>query len=163
MTSLSIEKLDWAIERRDGKRESRQLLHGIDLRVRQGEFTGLIGPNGSGKTSLLRCAYRSTRPDQGCVRLGQQDLWKSSPRWCAQRIAVVLQEFPDEFGLSVAQVVAMGLTPHKGPFDSDTADDRQKVMRAIEQVGLGGCAGQGFATLSGGEKQRVLLDRKSVV
>lgn len=162
MASLSIENLDWAVIGRDGKRERRPLLHDVGLEVKQGEFTGLIGPNGSGKTSLLRCAYRSTRPDEGSVRLGADDLWQRSARWCAQRIAVVLQEFSDEFGLNVREVVAMGLTPHKGLFDSDTSEDAQQVLLAIEQVGLQGCVEQRFATLSGGEKQRVLLARAIV-
>lgn len=162
MARLSIENLGWAVESRAGKREPVRLLQGVDLQVNRGEFIGLIGPNGSGKTSLLRCAYRSTRPDEGVVRLGSDDLWQQSSRWCAQRIAVVLQEFPDEFGLSVREVVAMGLTPHKGMFDNDTTHDAQKVVLALEQVGLPGCAERSFATLSGGEKQRVLLARALV-
>ena len=160
MTQLHIEALDWALHERG--RAPRPLLQGVDLRVAQGEFVGLIGPNGSGKTSLLRCAYRANAPAQGRVRLGADDIWQRNPRWCAQRIAVVLQEFPEAFGLSVGDVVAMGRAPHKGLFDGDTAEDALQVAQALAQVGLAGQGEQSFATLSGGEKQRVLLARALV-
>lgn len=155
MTKLDIEGLAWRID-------SRWLLREVGLHVEQGEFVGLIGPNGSGKTSLLRCAYRSTEPDEGQVRLDGDDVWQRPARWCAQRIAVVLQEFPQEFGLSVRDVVSMGRTPHKGLFDGDTPHDARLIARALDQVGLASCAEHAFATLSGGEKQRVLLARALV-
>ncbi|WP_054899628.1 ABC transporter ATP-binding protein [Pseudomonas sp. NBRC 111131] len=160
MASLSIEGLDWVLHERG--REPRRLLQGVDLQVSRGEFVGLIGPNGSGKTSLLRCAYRANAPAAGRVSLGPDDLWQRNARWCAQRIAVVLQEFPDEFGLSVGDVVAMGRTPHKGLFDGDSAEDARQVVQALAQVGLGEHHERTFATLSGGEKQRVLLARALV-
>ena len=75
---------------------------------------------------------------------------------------MVLQEFPDEFGLRVCDVVAMGLAPHKGLFEGDTAEDRQQVAQALARLGLAAQAEQTFATLSGGEKQRVLLARALV-
>lgn len=93
------------------------------------------------------------------MRLEHYDLWRQSPRWCAQRIAVVLQEFPDAFGLTVEEVVAMGRTPHKGLFDGDTAHDRELARQALQSVGLLGFETHAFATLSGGEKQRVILAR----
>ncbi|MEJ5861881.1 ABC transporter ATP-binding protein [Pseudomonas farsensis] len=156
MTSLTIDDLHWALP------GPRLLLNGVNVQVQQGEFVGLIGANGSGKTSLLRCAYRATQPTAGRVSLGGEDLWQRSPRWCAQRIAVVLQEFPEEFGLSVAEVVAMGHTPHKALFDGETAEDRARSAQALAQVGLAEHARRTFATLSGGEKQRVLLARALV-
>ena len=160
MSSLSIEGLAWAAPGRD--RDPLWLLRDIHLHTAEGEFVGLIGPNGSGKTSLLRCAYRGYEPAMGRVTLDGDDLWQRSPRWCAQRIAVVLQEFPQEFGLTVADVVAMGRTPHKGLFDGDSAEDSARVAQALEQVGLAACAARSFASLSGGEKQRVLLARALV-
>ena len=160
MTSLSIEALGWTLQQRG--QPPRPLLQDIGLQVGKGEFVGLIGPNGSGKSSLLRCAYRFTEPTEGRVLLGDDDLWQRPARWCAQRIAVVLQEFPDEFGLRVCDVVAMGLAPHKGLFEGDTAEDRQQVAQALARLGLAAQAEQTFATLSGGEKQRVLLARALV-
>ena len=160
MVKLAIEGLSWAVDTRSGA--PCWLLRDIGLQVGQGEFVGLIGPNGSGKTSLLRCAYRASEPASGRLVLDGEDLWRRSPRWAAQRIAVVLQEFPQEFGLSVRDVAAMGLIPHKGLFDGDSEEDGQRVTQALAQVDLDHCAEHPFATLSGGEKQRVLLARALV-
>ncbi|CAM3891673.1 iron complex transport system ATP-binding protein [Ectopseudomonas alcaliphila] len=153
---LHIRDLAWSP---DGQ---RTLLDAIDLEIGDGELLGLIGPNGSGKTSLLRCAYRFQRPSAGCVELDGEALWQRPPRWSAQRVAVLLQEFPQDFGLRVHEVAAMGRTPHKGLFDGDDADDQRLVSEALARVGLSALAQQPFASLSGGEKQRVLLARALV-
>ncbi|WP_282874524.1 ABC transporter ATP-binding protein [Pseudomonas peli] len=156
MPRLQISDLAWS------PNGEQALLDGIDLAVGDGQLVGLIGPNGSGKTSLLRCAYRFLRPDQGSVELDGEALWSRSPRWCAQRVAVVLQEFPQDFGLTVAEVAAMGRTPHKGLFDGDDQADVALVEQALARVGLTEHKCQAFAHLSGGEKQRVLLARALV-
>ena len=158
MPTLNLHHLAWS-PLGHGHCHHQFHLRDASLQVGAGEFVGLIGPNGSGKTSLLRCAYRFSKPEQGEVHLDHQNVWKQSSRWCAQRIAVVLQEFPDAFGLRVDEVVAMGRTPHKGLFDSDTLHDRQLIQQALESVGLLGFEDHAFATLSGGEKQRVILAR----
>ncbi|PWB34056.1 histidinol phosphatase [Pseudomonas sp. SDI] len=159
MATLHLDNLSWAPPDTHGQPWQ---LADIELRVEPGEFVGLIGANGSGKTSLLRCAYRFNRPDSGTVRLGGADIWAQSPRWAAQRIAVMLQEFPQEFGLTVSDVVAMGRTPHQSWFDGDSAADLALIDATLRQVGLGGFAETSFASLSGGEKQRVLLARTLV-
>ena len=158
MTSLNLTNLAWT-PLGHGHCHHQFQLREATLRVLPGEFVGLIGPNGSGKTSLLRCAWRFSKPERGEVKLDHHNVWKQSSRWCAQRIAVVLQEFPDAFGLTVDEVVAMGRTPHKGLFDGDTEADRQLAKNALESVGLHGFEDHAFATLSGGEKQRVILAR----
>ena len=158
MTSLNLTNLTWS-PLGHGHCHHQFQLRDASLHVAAGEFVGLIGPNGSGKTSLLRCDWRFNKPESGEVRLDHQNVWKQSSRWCAQRIAVVLQEFPDAFGLTVEEVVAMGRTPHKGLFDGDTFEDRDLINQALESVGLKGFEDHGFVTLSGGEKQRVILAR----
>ncbi|WLE62313.1 ABC transporter ATP-binding protein [Burkholderia plantarii] len=158
MSRLQITELDW----RPAGRRARALLRRVTLDARPGELVGLIGPNGSGKTSLLRCAFRYERPHGGTIGVGGDDLWRLSPRLAAQRVAVVLQDPPDEFGLTVAQMVAMGHTPHKRMLDGDTAGDLARVARALAEVGLAGLGERPFATLSGGERQRALLARALV-
>lgn len=158
MPSLSLHDINWSPPEH-GHCHHRFKLRDVSLHVAAGEFVGLIGPNGSGKTSLLRCAYRFAKPASGQVLLDDVDIWQQTPRWCAQRIAVVLQEFPDAFGLTVEEVVAMGRTPHKGLFDGETAHDLQLASDALAMTGLQGFESHAFATLSGGEKQRVILAR----
>ncbi|MGY2293307.1 ABC transporter ATP-binding protein [Pseudomonas sp. SDO528_S397] len=158
MTSLNLAHLAWRPVAH-GHCHHQFQLRDASLQVGAGEFVGLIGPNGSGKTSLLRCAYRFSKPHQGDVSFDHQNVWQQSSRWCAQRIAVVLQEFPDAFGLRVDEVVAMGRTPHKRLFDSDTLNDHRLIQQALDAVGLQGFEDHAFATLSGGEKQRVILAR----
>lgn len=161
MTSLHLNNITWS-PLDHGHCHHQFQLRDASLHVAAGEFVGLIGPNGSGKTSLLRCAWRFSKPQGGEVRLEHHNVWKQSSRWCAQRIAVVLQEFPEAFGLTVNEVVAMGRTPHKGLFDGDSLEDRNLAAQALESVGLKGFEDHAFSTLSGGEKQRVILARALV-
>ncbi|VVE65500.1 histidinol phosphatase [Pandoraea captiosa] len=158
LRALDIASLSWSPADLAGPKAS-PLLQSISLDVSRGEFVGLIGPNGSGKTSLLRCAFRYAKPQAGTVTLDGTDVWRASPRWSAQHIAVLLQELPDDFGLSVEQVVWMGRAPHKRLLDVDTPDDARVVEQALRDVDMTNARARAFATLSGGEKQRVLLAR----
>ncbi|MDF5828082.1 ABC transporter ATP-binding protein [Pseudomonas aeruginosa] len=151
MSSLHLDALHWSPD------ASTELLRGVHLEVPAGSFVGLIGPNGSGKTSLLRCAFRYARPQRGRVVLDGDDLWRQPPRWAARRIAVVLQEFPEDFGLAVEDVVAMGRTPHKGLFDATARTTASGSARRCSRSVSKGVPRGPFASLSGGEKQRALL------
>jgi iron complex transport system ATP-binding protein len=157
MSSLQVSEIDWSPVT-NGKDASR-ILRAVSLAASPGEFVGLVGPNGSGKTTLLRCAFRFNTPLAGTIQLDGEDIWKKPSKWHAQRAAVVLQELPDDFGLSVLDVVYMGRTPHKKLFSGDTAEDAAVVDQALEKVGMAALRDRNFYTLSGGEKQRVLLAR----
>jgi len=160
MTTLHIDGLDWSPPSWGARRPNGEsLLRRIVLDAQPGEFVGLIGPNGSGKTSLLRCAFRYAKPHAGAVTLDGDDVWARPARWAAQRVAVLLQEAPEDFGLTVGEVVAMGRMPHKGALEGETQVDRALIMQALCNVGLAHASGQLFASLSGGEKQRALLAR----
>ncbi|TDV44226.1 ABC transporter ATP-binding protein [Actinophytocola oryzae] len=129
------------------------------LTIGAGEMVGVVGPNGSGKSTLLRVIYRALRPSAGAVRVDGSDVWSLSARQSAQRTAVVVQESGSDFSLTVADVVAMGRNPHKGPLDRDNRDDRDICAQALARTGTTELATRDFDTLSGGEKQRVLLAR----
>jgi iron complex transport system ATP-binding protein len=135
------------------------ILDGCDLAVDKGEILGLVGPNGSGKSTLLRAVYRALRPAAGAVSLDETDVWHLSAKASAQRTAVVAQERSAEFDFSVAEIVMMGRGPHKGLLDRDGPEDHAIVAESLDRVGAAGLAGRVFATLSGGEKQRVLVAR----
>jgi len=143
--------------------DKQLILDDISFTIRKGSFTGLLGPNGAGKSSLLRCLYRYIKPDLGSIKFNQQDIWQHYGAYqYAQDIAVVLQESPSNFNLTVYDVVALGLVPHKGLFTREEASDKDKIACAIEQVGLSNKTQQNFEHLSGGEKQRALIARAIV-
>ncbi|NMG08556.1 ABC transporter ATP-binding protein [Brasilonema sp. UFV-L1] len=149
---LEVKNLSWSTE-------GKQILSDINLEVSSGEFVGLIGPNGSGKSTLLRCIYRVLKPNTGVITLNGKNVWHLSAREMAQATAVVLQETPTEFDFTVEEMVWMGRNPHQGLFDRETEKDHSIVLGALEQVGLSTFAERSFASLSGGEKQRVLIAR----
>nr|WP_053073456.1 ABC transporter ATP-binding protein [Chromobacterium violaceum] len=157
MSALELCGLDWSPDAATAP-EAR-LLRDIALTVRPGEFVGVIGPNGSGKTSTLRCAFRFNKPLAGEARLDGADIWGQSAASFARRVAVVLQEFPEDFGLTVREVADMGRIPHQSLLRGGSAADHAIVDDALAQVGLAAQQHQPFATLSGGEKQRALLAR----
>ena len=138
---------------------ARRIVSDVDVAVPSGAFVGLLGPNGSGKSTILKALYRVRRPIAGQVLLDGADLLAMRPRDAARRVAVVAQETTVEFDFSVAEMVMIGRTPHKRAFDRDTEADRNVVEQAIERVGCEALAHRSFNTLSGGEKQRVLIAR----
>jgi iron complex transport system ATP-binding protein len=141
---------------------ARRIVDDLSLQVADGQLVGLLGPNGSGKSTLLRMAYRLLRPTAGVVALDDRDVWRLSARDAARSMAVLAQENPSDFDFSAREIVLMGRTPHKRMFDADTAEDQRRVDQALIRVGAADLADRRFQTLSGGEKQRVLMARALV-
>jgi len=137
----------------------RRIVSGISLRVADGQFAGLIGPNGSGKSTILKAIYRVHRPVDGSVLVNGTDLHRMRPKMAARRVAVVAQENPMDFGFTVREMVMIGRTPHKGPFDRDNDNDQTIIQDALQRTGCADLSGRSFQSLSGGEKQRVLIAR----
>ena len=149
---VDVQQISWSVEQ-------RKIVDNVLLNVLPGEFVGLLGPNGSGKSSLLRTIYRVLRPDAGRVTLDGEDVWRMGARAVAQHTAVVTQERGSGFDFLVHEIVMMGRTPHKGMWDRDTRFDLHLVEDCLRRVGMVEFAHHNFRTLSGGEKQRVLVAR----
>ncbi|SEH61208.1 iron complex transport system ATP-binding protein [Mycolicibacterium rutilum] len=137
----------------------KTLLHNVSVRIGAGERVAVVGPNGAGKTTLLRTLYRVQRPTSGHVTIGGDDVWRMSGKQVARRLAAVLQDATGDFELTVSDVVAMGRTPFKRPFDGDNADDHRIIGETLAAVDLGALADEPFTRLSGGQRQRAMIAR----
>jgi iron complex transport system ATP-binding protein len=149
---LKIDQLCWGVA-------EQPILKDISFSMRAGEFVGLIGPNGSGKSSLLRCIYRVNVPTAGAIFFHDQALTSMRLKESARQIAVILQEHSDHGGLSVEDIVALGLTPYKAMFQMDTPEDKARIDQLLQSLDLETLRASPFHLLSGGEKQRVMLAR----
>jgi len=133
------------------------VVDGVSLSVARGSIVGLIGPNGSGKTTLLRLLNGTLAPSRGVVSLDGVPLSTLSRRELARRVAVVPQETQVTFDFSALEIVLMGRYAHLGAFALEGPDDVSIARKALASTGTAALAARQFATLSGGEKQRVVI------
>ena len=136
---------------------SALVLHAVSLEVPDGAAVGILGPNGSGKTTLLRLIGGAVRPWSGHVLLDGREITSLSRRAVARRMAVVPQETILTFDYTALEIVLMGRYPHLGAFEVEGPDDRAAAYAALEATGTAALADRLFRTLSGGEKQRVVI------
>jgi iron complex transport system ATP-binding protein len=135
------------------------VLEDVTASAGDGDVVGLIGPNGSGKTTLLRMLYGALVPRGGLVEVDGDRVDRLRPIELARRVAVVAQEGVPELPLTVVDMVLLGRAPLRGMFRSYTRGDHRRAAAALARVGARELAGRSFTTLSGGEKQRVLIAR----
>lgn len=141
------------------RRPPIEVLRGLDLRVEAGEFVCLVGPNGTGKSTLLRTLAGLQRPLRGEVWLGGRELAQLGRLEVARRVSVVLTTREDLGLLTAYQVVSLGRFPHTGWVGRLQQRDRDVVGWAIRAVGVQELAERPVAELSDGEQQRVLIAR----
>ena len=137
----------------------REIVKQVSLEVKDHRFVGLLGPNGSGKTTLLKSFYRVLKPSAGLVTLDDVDIQKLAYRDTARRMGVISQFTVMNFDFTVEEVVLMGRAPHKTAFSRDTEEDYRIAEDALRRVDMLDFRDRSFNTLSGGEKQRILLAR----
>lgn len=134
----------------------QSILQGVSLTVPAGAVTVILGPNGCGKTTLLRVLARQIRPTGGAVRLDGRPLDHYDRREFARKVAFLPQSRPVP-GITVGALAAHGRFPHLGLSRQMTARDRQAVADALREAGAAELAGRDLRTLSGGQRQRAYL------
>jgi len=134
----------------------------VSLRIHKGDYVGIIGPNGGGKSTLLKLMLGVIKPTHGSVKLFGQDI-KHFKDW--SKIGYVPQKtyFDMNFPVTVEEVVSMGRYGKRGLFHFPTSEDAKKVKQALEQVEMGQFHKRQIGDLSGGQQQRVFIARALVV
>lgn len=136
-----------------------KILNGVNLSVPKNAFVGLIGPNGSGKTSLLKHLYRSIVPKKETVYLKKRALETYSQNDISKMMTVMRQEGSSDFDYTVYQMVLMGRTPYLKAYEAYNKTDFDIADAALKNTGMFTKKERYFSVLSGGEKQRVLIAR----
>lgn len=129
----------------------------VSLAIAPGDLVGILGPNGSGKTTLLKMLSGTLTPSAGDLQFERRPLGSWSRRELARRIALVPQETHAPFDFTVLDIVLMGRFPHLGTFALEGPADLAIARRALASTGTSAFEARPFATLSGGEKQRVVI------
>ncbi len=135
------------------------VLRGVTLDVRGGEIVALVGPNGVGKSTLIRGISGILRIDKGSIRLDDADLLQLKPAQRARLVAVVPQAVSLPGAFTVAEVVLMGRTPHLPLWGSEGEHDCRVAWDALCRTDLETLADRRIDELSGGECQRVVIAR----
>ena len=137
----------------------KMVLDSISLSVGKGEILGILGPNGCGKSTLLKNLNRNLSPDHGCVLVEGDDIAGMRKKDIAKRVAVVPQSNEIRFAFTVKEIVEMGRMPFQESFRGSSSEDERIVAEAMEQTGITEMADRHINTMSGGERQRVIIAR----
>ncbi len=148
MTSLVCQSLDVSIA-------GKNICSKLDLELTPGQFWGLLGPNGIGKTTLLKCMAGLSAPDAGTVLLEKQAIDNLPRRAIARLLGMLQQHTVYIFDASVLETAMTGRHPHLGYWEREGALDKQKALDAIRVVDLEGFEDRSVTGLSGGEARRL--------
>ncbi|NND45945.1 MAG: ABC transporter ATP-binding protein [Xanthomonadales bacterium] len=148
MSRLACRNLDLSIG-------GKQVVSGLELELAPGQFWGLMGANGIGKTTLMKCLAGLVPPDHGRVELDGHTLAGMPRRAVAKSIGMMQQHTVYVFDASVLQTALTGRHPHLGQWQRESADDLQRAREAIAEVGLAGMEERSVTSLSGGEARRL--------
>jgi iron complex transport system ATP-binding protein len=135
------------------------LIDNIDCTVARGSLSALVGPNGAGKSTLLRALTAVKLPASGTVHFDGEDLLGMPRRQRARLAAFVEQDATTDSALTVEMVVKLGRLPHQSLWEADSPESAAVVTASLDTVEMGSFREREFQSLSGGEKQRVMLAR----
>jgi len=135
------------------------VLHEVDLAVARGQFVGVVGRNGCGKSTLVRALSRVLPPISGQALLDGVDVYRMGARELARRLAVVSQDNPVAFDFPVREVVLMGRSPHLSRFALEGSRDHAIAREAMALTHTLTFASRPVTSLSGGERQRCMIAR----
>lgn len=148
MIALSCEQLDLSIA-------DVQVVSGLNLEFKPGSFWGMLGSNGVGKTTLLKCLAGLSRTDSGRVMLGANPLADMPRRMVARHVGMLQQHTAYVFDASVQQITLTGRHPYLGYWQNEGPGDIDQALAALKAVDLGGFADRSVTSLSGGEARRL--------
>lgn len=139
--------------------KEKPVLEDINFELMLGEILGIIGPNGCGKTTLLGNLNKNLSPKGGCVMIRDTDLENLKKKEIAKEIAVIPQTNEIKFSFTVREIVSMGRMPFQEAFQGESYDDIAIIDDAIEKAGISDMAERYINTMSGGERQKVIIAR----
>jgi iron complex transport system ATP-binding protein len=148
MTSLACQSLDVSIA-------DKNICSKLNLELEPGQFWGLLGPNGIGKTTLLKCMAGLSPPDSGNVFLENQEIENLPRRVVARMLGMLQQHTVYVFDASVLETAMTGRHPHLAYWEREGPKDKQKALDAIRAVDLAGFENRSVTGLSGGEARRL--------
>ena len=134
-----------------------EVLHDLTFLIERSQFAAIAGPNGAGKSTLLRVLAGLIRPSKGFVRVAGQPPTNYARRRLAQIVAVIFQDFSSPYEFSVFDVVALGRSPYISRWRFFSSYDHVTIRNAMEMTEILHLQDRPFSTLSGGEKQRVII------
>jgi len=139
--------------------DAADVLENINFSAKGGDFIGVIGPNASGKSTLLKSISKVLKPHTGVVLLNEKDVYTFKSAEIAKNLAVVPQESVISFAFTALEVVLMGRTPHLNRFEMESTQDLIIAQKSMELTNTWYLAERPIDTLSGGEKQRIIIAR----
>ena len=143
-------------EVRCGYGDGKEIIKGVSLSIKKGEFVGIVGPNGCGKSTLIKSASGVLK-SKGKIFLGEKNIKEMSTNQIARKLAVVPQNFRTEFGFTVYEIISMGRTPYLKRFRAETSKDICAIEDAMRSTDTLHFAESKINELSGGEAQRVVI------
>jgi len=139
--------------------DSIPALRNVSVEILSGELVTVLGPNGSGKTTFLKCLCRLLKPRVGYIRFDGQPIWRMKSSYFAQQVGYVPQVHSPSFPYRVIDVVASGRTPYLSALVVPSEKDYELAYQALEAVGCRELAERPYTQLSGGELRLVLIAR----